>query len=146
MSDLRLKFTFKPSGADPRSWEVDLVDGVRVSEYIAMQKVSGIDGYDSLIAGITRTDPLALKALLWLLLKRDMSTVPWDTLDFTLGEVEVEDVELEPGALRAKLEALDAAGHLNELGRQKLAELIADGVELPSEEDGSDPKASKTDG
>lgn len=139
MSDVKIKFTFKPKGAEPRVWEVDLVDDVRASEYIAMQKVSGIGGYSDLLAALTKTDVLGIKALLWLLLKRDMSVVPWDTLDFTLGEVEIEDVEMDPSELRAKLEALDASGDLNEVGQAKLAELVNQGVPLPGEDDA--PKA-----
>lgn len=140
MSDVKFKLTFTPTGAEPRTWEVDLVDGVKISELIAMQKVSGIEGYGPLVDGIGRTDPLAIKAVLWLMLKREMSTVPWDTLDFTLGEVQIEDVDMEPGELRAKLESMQRNGALNDLGRQKLQELLDAGVELPGDDEDSSPK------
>lgn len=137
MSDHRVKFTYSPEGVDPRVWTVDLLDDIRASEYIAMGKVSGIKGFQSLMNGITDIDPLAIKALLWLMLKRTMSTLAWDSLDFTLGEIEITDPDLTPGVLRAKLERLAAQDELNEAGKKRLAELVADGVEAQPE----DPKA-----
>lgn len=136
MSDHRLKFTYKPEGVDPRVWTVDLLDGIRASEYIAMGNVSGIKGFQELMNGIQNIEPLAIKALLWLLLKKTMSDLSWDSLDFTLGEVEVTDPDEDPPVMRAKLERLAASHSLNEAGEKRLAELVAEGVEAAPE----DPK------
>jgi len=137
MSDHKLKFTYSPEGVDPKVWTVDLLDGIRASEYIAMQQKSGIKGFQALMNGIEDIDPLAIKALLWLLLKRTMSTLSWDSLDFTLGEVEITEPDEDPAAMRAKLERMNAADQLNEAGKKRLAELVEQGVEAEPE----DPKA-----
>lgn len=137
MSDHKVKFTYSPEGIDPKVWTVDLLDDIRASEYIAMQKESGIQGFQELMNGISNIDPLAIKALLWLLLKKSMSTLSWESLDFTLGEVEITDPDEKPGVMRAKLERLAAEDALNPAGKKRLAELIAAGVEAEPE----DPKA-----
>jgi hypothetical protein len=139
-----IKVTYKPEGVEPRMWTVDLKRDVRASEYIAMQKVSGLSGMEALGEGLSCSDVVAIKALLWLLLKRDMSTLSWDSLDFTLAEIDI-DTDDEPGELRRKLELLEARGDLSDAGRRALDRLILDGVEaavLPDEEQvGAGPKA-----
>lgn len=127
MSDA-IKVTYKPEGIDPKMWVIDLQRDVRASEYIAMQKVSGLRGLEALSEGLTCMDMVAVKALLWLLLKREMSTLSWDSLDFTLNEIELDSDE-EPGELRRKLEALEAQGTLSDAGRRALDQLILQGVE-----------------
>jgi hypothetical protein len=139
-----IKVTYKPEGVEPKVWTVDLKRDVRASEYIAMQKVSGLSGMEALGEGLNCSDVIAIKALLWLLLKRDMSTLSWDSLDFTLAEVDI-DTDEEPGELRRKLEALEAQGNLSDAGRRALDRLILSGVPaavLPEDEQvAAGPKA-----
>jgi hypothetical protein len=123
-----LKLTYKPEGVEPRTWTIDPERDIRASEYIAVQKVSGVRGVEALMEGIAATDMLAIKALLWLLLKRDMSTLSWDSLDFTLGEIEFDSDE-DPGELRRRLEAMEAQGTLSEAGRRALDSLILQGID-----------------
>lgn len=138
MSD-QIKVTYKPEGVEPKVWRVDPSRDIKASEYIAMQKVSGLRGMEDLSEGLARTDVLAIKALLWLLLKREMSTLSWDLLDFTLDEVDI-DSDMEPGEVLRRLEALEAQGTLSEAGEAALKRLREQGVEAApvSEED---PKA-----
>lgn len=138
MSDARFKLTYKPEGVDPKVWVVDVLDGLKVSELIAVKKVSGIAGVAELMAGIMASDPEAMKALLWLMLKRELSTLSWDSLDFTMGEISIDYVnELSDEQLAAKLVAHEQAGTLNEAGARRLAQLRDAGV-VPEVED---PKA-----
>lgn len=131
MSDARFKFTYKPEGTSPRVWEVDLLDGLKASELIAVKKVTagGISGIPELMAGVMQNDPEAYKALLWLLLKRELSTLSWDELDFTMGEIQCDYIDdMTDEELMAKLAAQEAAGTLNPLGVRRLAELRDAGV------------------
>ena len=138
MSDA-IKVTYKPEGVEPKVWTIDLKRDVRASEYIAMQKVSGLSGMEALGEGLNCSDVVAIKALLWLLLKRDMSTLSWDSLDFTLDEVDL-DADMEPGEVRRRLEALEAQGTLSDAGEAALKRLREQGVEAtPASEE--DPKA-----
>ena len=138
MSDA-IRFTYKPEGADVRTWTVDPLRGIRASEYIALQKASGIRGVQDLMEGLAATDMLAIKGLLWLLLKRTMATLSWDSLDFTLDEIEIDSDE-EPGEMLRKLEALEAQDTLNEVGETALRRLREQGVvAAPAGEE--DPKA-----
>lgn len=138
MSD-QIKVTYRPEGVEPKVWRVDPSRDIKASEYIAMQKVSGLRGMEDLSEGLARADVLAIKALLWLLLKREMSTLSWDLLDFTLDEVDL-DSDMEPGEVLRRLEALEAQGTLSEAGEAALKRLREQGVEAApvSEED---PKA-----
>lgn len=141
MSDARFKFTYRPEGVTPKVWEVDMLDGLKASELIAVKKVTGggISGIPELMAGVMTNDPEAYKALLWLMLKREMSTLSWDDLDFTMGEVLVDYVdEMTDEQLMAKLVAQEAGGVLNDLGARRLAELRESGVTPAGEQD---PKA-----
>ena len=138
MSD-QIKVTYKPEGVEPKVWRVDPSRDIKASEYIAMQKVSGLRGMEDLSEGLARTDVLAIKALLWLLLKREMSTLSWDLLDFTLNEVDL-DSDMEPGEVLRRLEALEAQGTLSDAGEAALKRLREQGVEAaPVGEE--DPKA-----
>lgn len=129
MSEARFKVTYQPEGVDPMTWEVDLLDGLKVSELIAVKKASGIAGVAELMSGVMTSDPEALKALLWLLLKRNMSTLSWESLDFTYGELRIDYVDdLTDEQKLARLERLEAEGQLNELGVRQLADLREAGV------------------
>jgi hypothetical protein len=143
MSEARFKVTYKPEGVEPRTWEIDVLDDLKASEMIALKKVSGgaISGVSPLMQGLMDMDGEAWKGLLWLLLKRSLSTVPWDGLDFTFGDLEIDNAfEESEGRLRARLEAMSASGDLNAIGKAKLDDLVARGVE-PEREDADDPKA-----
>lgn len=124
----RFRVTYKPEGIEPKVWTVDPTRDVKASEYIAVQKVSGLRGVEEFMEGLSVADMVAIKALLWLLLKREMSTLSWDTLDFTLDEIEIED-DMDPGELRRRLEALEAQGNLSDAGRYALDRLILQGIE-----------------
>jgi len=141
MSDARFKFTYKPEGVTPKVWEVDMLDGLKASELIAVKRVSagGISGIPELMAGLMASDPEAIKALLWVMLKREMSTLAWNDLDFTMGEVQVDYADdTTDEDLMAKLVAQEAAGTLNELGERRLSQLRESGVTPAGEQD---PKA-----
>jgi hypothetical protein len=123
-------------------WDIDIMDGLKASEMIALKKVSGgaIAGVAPLMQGLMDLDGEAMKGLLWLLLKRELSTIPWDGLDFNFGEVTFDPLEdITPGRLRARLESQAAQGTLNALGQAKLDELVNSGVE--AEREVPDPKA-----
>jgi hypothetical protein len=138
MSDARFKVTYRPGGDALKEWEVDLLDGVKVSEMIAVKKASGISGLSEFLAGVMSLDPEAMKALVWLLLKRDLSTLSWDELDFPMGAVQVDYAdEFTDAQLMDRLARREAEGTLNEAGIARLAELRAAGVKP----EGVDPKA-----
>ena len=138
-SDLTFKLTYSPEGIDPKVWVVDLYD-LRTSEYEAMQKRSGIRGISDLLAGLQCADMVALKALIWIMLKKSMSDLSWESLDPTPNEVELTDPDENPGVMRAKLERMNANDELNEVGKKRLKQLIAQGVESEPEPE-EDPKA-----
>lgn len=140
MSEARFKVTYKPEGFDePEVWVVDLLENVRASEMIAVKKVCGIASVAELLGGLMQSDLEAMKALLWMLLKRKMSTLSYDSLDFTLSEIEIGyDNDDTDAQLMRKLVRREADGTLNEAGVRKLAALREAGVEPEGEED---PKA-----
>lgn len=138
MSDARFKVTYRPGGDAVKEWEVDLLDGVKVSEMIAVKKASGIAGMSEFLAGVMSLDPEALKALVWLLLKKDLATLSWEDLDFPMGAVRVDYAdELTDEQLMARLARREADGTLNEAGAARLADLRDAGVKP----EGEDPKA-----
>lgn len=142
MSEARFRITYKPEGAPERTWEVDVMSGLKASEMIALKRASdgAVPSVSVMLNGIAELDMEAIKGLLWVLLKRDLSTVPWGGLDFTLDELDVEPLSnLTPGQERAKLEDAKAAGNLSPAGEKHLEKLIADGVE--PEREAPDPKA-----
>jgi hypothetical protein len=99
-----VKFVYKPEGADVRSWDLDF-DTMKASEWISIEKQAGLASAEFAEA-LQKGSLLAVKALLWVLLKRSMSTLSWDSLDFTMAEVDIldddetaaESVESDPKA------------------------------------------------
>lgn len=103
-----MKFIYRPEGADERTWDVDF-ETMKASEWILIEKQAGLASKDFAEA-LQKGSFLALKALLWILLKRSMSTVPWDSVEFTMAEIDLVDDEDEPGAEQdPKVSALDGA-------------------------------------
>ncbi|HEY9495916.1 MAG TPA: hypothetical protein VIR15_13755 [Intrasporangium sp.] len=142
MSDARFKLTYRPEGAKPIVEDIDILDGLKASEVIAVKKATGgaIAGVAEFLSGIMSSDMEAIKALVWIVLKRRMSTVSWDRLDFTLSEVQIDYVDdLTDEQVAAKLVAHEQSGTINELGAKRLAELREAGVVPAVVEE--DPKA-----
>lgn len=86
-----MKFVYRPDGADPREWDLDF-DTMRASEWISIEKQAGLTSQEFANA-LQKGSFLAIKALLWVLMKRQMSTLPWDSLDFSMSEIEISDDE-----------------------------------------------------
>lgn len=146
MSEARFRITYKKEGAEPRTWDVDIMEGLKASEMIALKRVSGgsINGIHALTQGMAELDLEAVKGLLWLLMKRDLSTLAWSALDFTLSDIDIEPLdESSDGQVRARLEDLQADGNLSPAGEKLLERLVADGVEAEREpeREPEDPKA-----
>lgn len=93
-----MRFVYKPEGADERSWDLDF-NNMKASEWISIEKQAGLASRE-FAAALQKGSLLAVKALLWVLLKRSMSTLSWDSLDFTMAEIDMvpdEDDEVEAG-------------------------------------------------
>lgn len=109
-----ITFTYRPEGADERSWDLDF-DTMKASEWIAIEKQAGFTSVE-LAQALQKGSFLAIKALLWLLLKRDMSTVPWDSVEFSMSEIDIVDDEDEPVEPDPKASLLADAATSSPLG------------------------------
>lgn len=144
MSDIKFRVTYHPEGVDDaKSWELDVLDDLKASELIALKKASAgsISGVGPLILGLGDMDAEAIKGIVWIMLKRSMSTLSWEALDFPLGAATIEPMDtLTPGQTRARLEALRAQSNLSPAGEKALQQLVDAGVE-PEPEPVENPKA-----
>lgn len=93
-----MRFVYKPEGADERSWDLDF-EKMKSSEWILIEDKAGFTSVEFGDA-MKRGSMKAAKALLWVLLKRSMSTLSWDSLEFTMAEFDLvdDDAEADTGA------------------------------------------------
>jgi hypothetical protein len=89
-----VRFVYKPEGADVREWDLDF-ESMPASEWILIEKKAGFAS-GQFAEAMKNGSMLATKALLWVLMKRTMSTLSWDALDFSMSEIDlIEDDEDE---------------------------------------------------
>lgn len=76
---------------------------------------------------------LAIHGLLYVLLKRNDPTLRWESVQFTLSEVDIQADDEELADARASLEAKAASEGLSDAEQAALVTLIEQGAELPKE-------------
>jgi hypothetical protein len=82
-----VRFVYRPEGADERSWDLDF-ETMKASEWISIEQKAGFTA-GQFGDAIKTGSMLAIKALLWVLMKRSMSTLAWDSLDFSMAEIDI---------------------------------------------------------
>lgn len=149
-----MKLTFRPQNGDEQSWTIDL-DQFRVAEREECERRSGLD-WGPFKAALVRDKTSAIRALLFVLIRRTHPTYRWDDVDFCDDEVQVETTiaDLEKG--RAQIEATanlstkDKAELLESVDQmiaEKVAldaEAIANGAVEPVDEGKAPPPTSAT--
>jgi hypothetical protein len=97
------RFVYKPEGVDPKSWDFD-PNKLMNPEAEAIERLTGMT-YGEWLQALGKSSMLALHGLLYVMLKREIPTLKWDDVQFSMSEVDIE-VDDEEGA--ELLEALDA--------------------------------------
>lgn len=83
-----MKFSYKPEGADePRVWDFD-PSHMKSSEMMAVERLTGMT-WAEWIDACARGSMIAVHALLYVLLKRDMPSLKPDEVEFELDEVDI---------------------------------------------------------
>lgn len=129
------KLTYTPDGSDtPKVWEFSF--GRLLSpERIAIEKQTGM-GWSAVQQGFFQNSGVVIHAVLWVLLKRDLSGLRAEEVLFCDDEI---DFDLTDAEAADALKALRQQPHLNEDGAQALAELERRvGATTPASEDAED--------
>lgn len=129
-----MQFTYKPEGADPKSWEFR-PERMLSPECIEIEKRTGWD-YSEWLDRFKRANMQAIQAYLFVMLKREFHTLRFEDMP----EFCIDDISFEPSAdelsdVRATLEEKRDGEGLTESEASTLAKLVADGIELPAPKD-----------
>ncbi len=122
-----MKFVYTPEGADPRSWDFDPNKLLNVEAEI-IERHTGLT-FAEVIENMSKGSMLALHGILFVLLKRSDPTLKWDSVQFSLSELDLDLDEDEAQAARAELEAKALTADGLSKGEQKaLDEFVSQGV------------------
>lgn len=84
-----MKFSYKPEGADEaRVWDFD-PDKMKSGEMIAVERLTGLT-WPEWIDACSRGSIVAIHALLFVMLKRDMPGLDPGEVEFELDEIDIE--------------------------------------------------------
>lgn len=128
-----MQFTYKPEGADPRSWEFK-PERMLSPECIEIEKRTGWD-FSVWLERFKNANMLAIHAYLFVMLRREIHALKWDDVSFCIDEISFEPTPDELSEARARLEAKRDDEGLSEGEEAMLAQFVADGVELPAPKD-----------
>lgn len=116
------QITYKPEGADPRTWEVQF-SKLLTSEVSAIQKASGLR-YGQFEEEFFAENGDLLRALVWVFLKRSAPTLTLAQVDPSMNEIALDLTGEEKARLRDELVRRRSAGEsLDEQEAVFLAEL-----------------------
>ena len=119
-----MQFVYNPEGADPRSW--DFQPHKLMSPEVEVIERHTKMTYAEWVDACGRGSFLALHGLLYVLLKRTIPTLRWDDVQFSMEDLSWELSHDEKVDLVAEMEKADAAGELDRVGQEQLAELKAE--------------------
>lgn len=137
-----MKFTYTPEGAEPRTWNFKARD-LMSPEATAIEKATGMD-FDDAISRFENGNIGCIRAVLWVLLKRQTPTLKLADVVFRVSEVAFEPDEEEARALITQVESMIANGEeLTPAQQAAYDELLA---EYPPLVDESGDEAEVVDG
>lgn len=125
-----MQFTYKPEGADPKSWEFK-PERMLSPECIEIEKRTGWD-YSEWLDRFKHANMQAIHAYLFVMLKREIHTLKYDDVSFCIDDISFEPSADELSEVRANLEEKRDGEGLSESEASTLAKLVEDGVELPA--------------
>lgn len=126
-------FVYKPEGAEPKSWEFK-PEKMLSAECIEIEKRTGLD-YSDWLDRFKRANMGAIKAYLYVMLRREVHGLKYDDVSFCLEEVAFEPSPEELSEARARLEEKRDGEGLTDSEASTLAQLVADDVPLPAPKD-----------
>lgn len=136
-----MKFVYRPEGADPMSWEFAPAKMMspEAETIERLTKMTFVQWQNAVQDG----SMLATRALLFVLLKRATPGIKFDTVQFSMAEIDWELGDEERTAVIAALTAKQDSGEtMTPDEKQLLEELIADDDSTATPEDApEDPKA-----
>jgi len=122
-----VKFVYAPEGADPKKWDF-APEKLMSPEAEAIERNTGMT-YAEWGTAVTKGSVLALHGLLFVLLKRDIPTIKWDDVQFSMSELDFELDDEETAEALAGLEAKAAKGDLDASDEALLERLRESGAE-----------------
>ena len=137
-----MQFVYKPEGAEPKKWEFD-PDRLLSPEAVAIERLTKLT-FAEWTDAVQRGSVLALHALLYVMLKRDIPTLKPGEVEFSMSEVDFELDDDETARVIAALEEQEASSGLSpqdaatlELLRSQNADVdspVGDEDEAPKED------------
>lgn len=83
-----MKFVYKPEGAEPRTWPMQL-NKLMNPEAEAIEKHTGMT-FGQFQEALENDSVLAIHGFLYVMLKREQPTLKWDEVQFCLDDVDLE--------------------------------------------------------
>lgn len=121
-----MQFTYKPEGAEPKSWEFN-PERMISAECIEIEKRTGWD-FAEWLERFKRANMGAIQAYLFVMLRREIHTLKYDDVTFCLDDIAFEPTPDELAEARAQLEEKRDTEGLDEGEKAMLAKFIEDGV------------------
>lgn len=122
-----MKFVYKPEGADAKSWDF-APEKLMSPEAEAIERHTGMT-YAEWGTAVTRGSVLALHGLLFVMLKRNVPTLKWDDVQFSMSELDFELDDEETAEALAALEDKARTGDLDAADEALLERLRESDVE-----------------
>lgn len=132
------RLTYTPEGAEPKTWDFTF-GRIKFGERAAIEKATGL-GWQAVQKGFWSNHAEVIHAFLWVLLKRDISTLRAAEVDFMDDEIEIDLTDDEG---RRALAGLRLSDELDEEAATLLGlleERFAADVEPSGEAGEADPK------
>lgn len=128
-----MKFVYKPEGAEPRSWDFE-PDRILNVEAEVIERKTGFT-YQEWLDKVRGGSMLALHGLLFIFLKREDHKLQWDSVQFTLSELDFEIGDDEAAEVYAALKKRVDAGEELPADEQKVFDSLQEqGLPEPGDE------------
>lgn len=118
-----MQFVYKPEGAEPKRWDFR-PEKLMNPEAEAIERLTKMT-FGQWSDAVTEGSVLALHGLLYVLLKREIPTLKWDEVQFSMSEVDFELTDQETADTIAALEEQERAEGLGLNERVLLEQLRA---------------------
>jgi hypothetical protein len=124
------KFVYKPEGVEPKSWDFD-PNKLMNPEAEAIERHTGMT-YGEWQDALGRNSMLAFHGLLFVFLKREIHTLKWDDVQFSISELDLELSDEEAAEALAELEKKIANGETLDASESRLWVQLKE--QVPTEE------------
>lgn len=106
-----MQFVYKPEGAEPKKWDFD-PDRLMSPEAVAIERLTKLT-FAEWTEAVQRGSVLALHALLYVMLKREIPSLKPSEIEFSMSEVDFELDDDETARVIAALEDQEKDGSLS---------------------------------